>query len=160
MRFEVSGAQGIDAPAAHVWERLLDHEYVASCAPNVESVEVISETQFMVVTSLGVGSVRLRFMLRIALEDLQPPTVARMRITGDAPGSAARAEASATLTAGDADTTRLDWTMAADVHGAIAGTGARLLKGTARKLTAAFWKKFAAGVVPTKKQSRGAARAR
>ena len=160
MRFEVAGSQVVAAPIARAWEHLLDHEYVASCAPNVESVEAIDSTNFSVVTSLGVGSVRLRFTLRITLEDLQPPTIARMRITGDAPGSAARAVASATLTARDAATTQLDWTVAADVHGTIAGTGARLLKGTARKLTAAFWKKFAAGVVPTKKPSRGAARAR
>jgi carbon monoxide dehydrogenase subunit G len=148
MRFEVTGAEEIAAPIAQVWARLLDHEYVASCAPNVESVEAQDETHFTVVTSLGVGSIRLRFTLRVALEDLVPPTVARMRLSGDAPGSAARAEASATLTETAPDATHLDWALAADVHGTIAGVGARLLKGTARKLTARFWAEFANGVVP------------
>ncbi|MDH5235145.1 MAG: carbon monoxide dehydrogenase subunit G [Gemmatimonadota bacterium] len=148
MRFEVTGAEEIAAPIAQVWTRLLDHEYVASCAPNVESVEAADETHFTVVTALGVGSIRLRFTLRVALEDLAAPTFARMRVSGDAPGSAARAEASATLTETAPGATQLDWVLAADVHGTIAGVGARLLKGTARKLTARFWKAFADGVVP------------
>ena len=144
MRLELSGEQSVTAPIETVWQRLMDPQFVASCAPGVETVEPVDDTHYLVIAGLGVGSIKLRFTLHVELLDLAPPTRARMAVRGDAPGSAARAESSATLTSLTTDSTRLDWTVAADVHGTIANVGARLLGGTVGRLTGAFWKKFAA----------------
>src|SRR5207253_1944649 len=43
VRLDFSGAPEIAAPPAEVWKRLLDHEFVASVAPGVESVEPIDD---------------------------------------------------------------------------------------------------------------------
>ena len=144
MRLELSGEQSVTAPIETVWQRLMDPQFVASCAPGVETGEPVDDTHYLVIAGLGVGSIKLRFTLHVELLDLAPPTRARMAVRGDAPGSAARAESSATLTSLTTDSTRLDWTVAADVHGTIANVGARLLGGTVGRLTGAFWKKFAA----------------
>ena len=144
MRLELSGQQAVAAPIDAVWQRLMDPQFVASCAPGVESVEPVDATHYLVIAGLGVGSIKLRFTLHVELRDLAPPTRATMAVQGDAPGSAARAESSATLTSLTADSTRLDWSVAADVHGTIANAGARLLGGVVSRLTGAFWKKFAA----------------
>ena len=55
MRLEFSGAPEIAAPAEQVWQRLLDHEFVASVAPGVESVEAADDRHFKVVSAFGVG---------------------------------------------------------------------------------------------------------
>lgn len=146
MRLAVSGTQEVRAPIEQVWAHLLDHEFVAACAPNVESVRAIDDTHFSLVAALGIGSIGLTFALDAELTEIVPLTTLRMQLKGSAPGSAVRAESGATLTSTSADRTTLDWTLSSDVHGTIASVGARMLKGTAKKLTAAFWKKFAARV--------------
>lgn len=143
MRLELSGTQEIDAPPEMVWSRLLDHEFVAASAPGVESVEAIDPEHYRVVAGLGVGSMKLRFALQVELFDIEPPSKVRMSVRGDAPGSAMRAEADASLVPIGPRSSRLDWTVRSDVHGTIASVGARVLQGTAGKLTRGFWKKFA-----------------
>lgn len=143
MRLELSGTQDIDAPAEAVWRSLLDHELIAAAAPGVESAEAIDDTHFRAVAALGVGSISLRFSLQVELHDIEPPERLRMSVKGAAPGSAMRAEAGASVAALGATTSRLDWTVASDVHGTAAGVGARMLQSTARKMTESFWRNFA-----------------
>ena len=147
MRLETSGVQEIDAPAAVVWSNLIDPAFVAAAATGVESVEPIDAEQYRVVAFLGVGSISLRFTLHVQLHDVDPLAGLRMSVQGAAPGSAMRVEAGATLAPLDSGATRLAWTVASDVHGTIAGIGARLLQGTMRRKTEAFWTQFAGNCV-------------
>lgn len=143
MRLEFSGAPEISLPRTKVWELLLDPDFVAAAAPGVESVERVDDTHYKVVASFGVGAIRLKFRLDVALGDLAPPERARMTTTGKAPGSNVRVETSVTLEATNGDRTRLRWKAESEVHGAVASVGARLLKGTAQKLVEEFWTTFA-----------------
>src|SRR5207253_10145708 len=59
VRLDFSGAPEIAAPPAEVWKRLLDHEFVASVAPGVESVEPIDDRHFKVISGFGVGAVKV-----------------------------------------------------------------------------------------------------
>jgi carbon monoxide dehydrogenase subunit G len=143
MRLELSGTQAIAAPAEIVWRHLSDHEFIAAAAPGVESAQRIDAEHFKVIASLGVGSIRLRFALQVELFDIEPTAKLRMAVKGSAPGSAMRAEAGASIASDGPLASIVEWTIASDVHGNIAGTGARLLQGTARKLTVEFWENFA-----------------
>ncbi len=143
MRVEFEGTLDVAAPIETVWERLLDPNFVASCAPGVERVDSIDATHYRVTAMLGAGSIQLRFAINLELADLVPPTSARMIVRGAAPGSALSAESSVALTPVEAGATALRWTVGADIRGTIASTGARMLKGTARKLTEKFWTTFA-----------------
>src|SRR5712691_13321146 len=87
MRLEFSGAPEIAAPPEQVWRRLRDHEFVASVAPGVESVEAVDDRHFKVVSAFGVGSVKLRFQLDVELSDVIPPRSLKMSARGQAPGS-------------------------------------------------------------------------
>ena len=143
MRIELSGTQIVAAPLEPTWRNLVDHDFIAAVAPGIESVEMIDGEHFHAIAALGVGSMSLRFALQLRLHDLVPPASVRMSVKGSAPGSAMRAEASASIAPTGPATTRLDWTVASDVHGTVAGVGARLLQSTARKMTETFWRKFA-----------------
>ena len=87
MRLDFSGAPEIAAPPDVVWQRLLDHEFVASVAPGVESVQAIDDRHFKVVSAFGVGAVKVRFQLDVELSDVQPPRSLKMTAHGKAPGS-------------------------------------------------------------------------
>jgi uncharacterized protein len=149
VRLEFSGAPEIAAPPERVWQRLLDHEFVGSVAPGVEKVEAIDDRHFKVVTALGVGSVKVRFQLDVELSDVNPPTSLKLSARGKAPGSAVEVTTALKIEPVPPNRSRLKWSATSDVRGTVASVGARLLKGTAKKLTEDFWGRFAERVAQT-----------
>ncbi len=143
MKLLFSGAPVITASPQKVWERLLDPDFVAASAPGVESVEALDATHFKVVSAFGVGSVKVRFKLDVGLFDIVEGQSLKMRARGKAPGSAVDVVSELRLEdLGDGET-RLNWSATSEVSGTVASVGARLLEGTARKLTEQFWTDFA-----------------
>jgi len=146
VRLDFSGAPEIAAPPDEVWKRLLDHEFVASVAPGVESVEPIDDRHFKVISGFGVGAVKVRFQLDVELSDVKPPTSLKMSAHGKAPGSGVDVSTMLEIELIPPNRSRLKWSASSEVRGTVASVGARLLKGTAQKLTESFWDKFAARV--------------
>jgi carbon monoxide dehydrogenase subunit G len=146
MKLHFSGAPEISCIRSHVWKRLLDPNFVAQSAPGVESVEAIDPTHYKVISAFGVGAIKLRFALNVELVDVVEPERATMRARGKAPGSNVDVVANLRLEDGAPGRVRLRWTAESDVTGTIASVGARLLEGTARKLTEEFWTDFAGRV--------------
>ena len=143
MRLEFSGSPEVAASRATVWGHLLDPEFVASCATGVDTTEMIDDSHFRVIVALGIGAISLRFVLEVEILDLDPPSSAKMHIRGKAPGSNIEMHTSVRLEELASDQTRLHWDATTEVRGSIASIGARLLKGTARRLTDEFWETFA-----------------
>jgi carbon monoxide dehydrogenase subunit G len=143
MKLQFSGSPEIAAPREEVWRRLNDPEFVAASAPGVQSVEVTDPDHFKVVAAFGVAAIKLKFALDVERFDVVDGQSAKMRARGKAPGSAVEMLAAANLADAGPGRTRLDWTADSDVSGTVASVGARLLEGTARKLTEQFWKDFA-----------------
>jgi uncharacterized protein len=143
MKLEFSGAPVITASPEHVWQKLLDPDFVAASAPGLESVEAVDPTHFKVVSGLGVGAVKVRFKLDVELFDIVQGERLKMRARGKAPGSAVDVVSSLRVEDAGAGTTRLNWSATSEVSGTMASIGGRLLEGTARRLTEEFWTDFA-----------------
>ncbi len=143
MKLHFAGAPEIATTRAHVWRRLMDPNFVAQSAPGVESVEAIDPTHFKVISAFGVGAIKLRFALNVELTDVVEPDHATMRARGKAPGSNVDMTANLRLEDAAPGRVRLKWAADSDVSGTVASVGARLLEGTARKLTEQFWTDFA-----------------
>ena len=143
MKLNFSGAPEITAPRTVVWTKLLDADFVAASAPGVESVERVDPTHFKVISGLGLGAVKVRFKLDVELFDIVEGERLKMRARGKAPGS--NVDVVSALQVEDAGNghTRLNWSATSDVSGTVASVGARLLEGTARRLTEQFWTDFA-----------------
>jgi len=146
VRLDFSGAPEIAAPPAEVWKRLLDHEFVASVAPGVESVEPIDDRHFKVISAFGVGAVKVKFQLDVELSEVKPPKSLKMSAHGKAPGSGVEVSTTLEIEPIPPNRSRLKWSASSEVRGTVASVGARLLKGTAKKLTEHFWDTFAARV--------------
>lgn len=146
MRLSFHGAPEVGAAIAEVWPRIIDPHFVARHGPGVESVEVLDPRHFKVITAFGVGAMKLRFGIDVELVDVNPPNFFTMKARGKAPGSAVEVTAELGLEAIDATRTRLSWKADTDISGSVASIGARLMEGTARKLTEQFWTKFAASI--------------
>jgi carbon monoxide dehydrogenase subunit G len=143
MKLEFSGSPEIAAPRERVWERLMDPDFVAQSAPGVESVEAIDPTHFKVVSGFGVGSIKLRFAMDVELFDVVPNKTANMRVRGKAPGSAVDVVSRFEIQDSGSNRVRLNWSATSEISGTVASVGARLMEGTARKLTEQFWTDFA-----------------
>ncbi len=149
MRLSFSGAPEVAAPIDQVWPRIIDPHFVAEHGPGVESVEVTDERHFKVITALGVAATKLRFGMDVELTEVEEPKHLTMKARGKAPGSAVEVSATLDLEAIDASRTRLHWKADSEISGTVASVGARLMEGTARKLTEQFWTKFAASITAT-----------
>ena len=140
MRFE--GQVTIRAPREQVWRFLTDPEQVGACAPGVESIEILETAKrFRATASVGFGSVRASFVTEAEWLDLDAPTRARMKVHGNAPGSAVDALSEMALADGPDGSTELVWSADVTVVGAIASLAARLMGGVTHKLTALFFDK-------------------
>jgi carbon monoxide dehydrogenase subunit G len=143
MKLEFSGSPAIAAPRERVWERLMDPHFVAQSAPGVESVEAVDPTHFKVISGFGVGSIRVRFTMDVELFDIDAGKSARMRVRGKAPGSAIDVVSKLQVDDAGSGGTQLNGSATSEVSGTVASVGARLMEGTARKLTEQFWTDFA-----------------
>ena len=143
MKLLFSGAPVITASSQKVWQKLLDPDFVAASGPGVESVEALDRTHFKVISAFGVGSVKVRFRLDVELFDIVEGQSLKMRARGKAPGSAVDVVSELRLEDLGDGKTRLNWSATSEVSGTVASVGARLLEGTARKLTEQFWTDFA-----------------
>lgn len=136
---EFSGTQTINAPIVKVWAFLMDVNNVASCAPGFQSLEVLGEEHWKAVVAVGVGAVKAKFTMDVTRDELQEPEHMLIKGRGKAPGSAVDMTGSMHLTALDSGETQMDWKATVVVSGTIASVGARLLQGTAERLTGQFF---------------------
>ena len=143
MKLEFSGSPEITAGKELVWARLMDPHFLARSAPGVESVEVIDPTHFKVVSGFGAGSFKIRFTMDVELFDIAPERSARMRMQAQAPGSAVDVLSSIEIQKAGPNAVRLNWSATSEITGTVAGLGARLMEGAARRLTEQFWTDFA-----------------
>ena len=133
MRFE--GTLDIGAPRERVWQFVTDPLAVSTCAPDVQSVQVIDPKHFKLVVRAGVGPIRATFNLDVVFTELTAPARANVRARGQAPGSAVEMLSAMDLFEHEPDRTTMQWSSDVTVTGLIAQVGARLMEGTADKLT-------------------------
>jgi uncharacterized protein len=145
VRFE--GRLGIRAPRQKVWDFLTDPQKVAKAAPGLEKLEIVDPgKKFRATTSVGFGAVKVRFVNDVEWVEMTPPSQARMKAHGTAPGSGVDATTSMTLTDGQDGTTDLAWSADIQVVGTVASMAARLMGGVTKKLTEAFFDKVRAEI--------------
>ncbi|MAG98909.1 MAG: carbon monoxide dehydrogenase subunit G [Alphaproteobacteria bacterium] len=141
---ELSGEHRIPAPRHQVWEALNDAEVLASCIPNCQGLEKVSDTEFKATVSLKVGPVRAKFGGKITLSDLDPP--ASFSINGEGQGGAAGfAKGGAQVTLDEEeDATVLRYQAQANVGGKLAQIGSRLIDTAAKQIAGQFFSAFVA----------------
>lgn len=136
---EFSGTQTIDASIEKVWTFLLDVNKVAACAPGFQSLEELGDEHWKAVVSVGVGAVKAKFTMDVTRPDMHEPEHMVVKGRGKAPGSAVELSGDMHLTALESNQTQMEWKAMVIISGTIASVGARLLQGTAEKLTGQFF---------------------
>ena len=99
----------------------------------------MGEEHWKAVVAVGIGAVKAKFTLDVTRPEMQEPERMVVKGRGKAPGSAVDLTGDMQLTAVDAEQTKMDWEATVTVSGTIASVGARLMQGTAEKLTGQFF---------------------
>lgn len=140
---DMSGEQRIEASRDVVWAALNNPEILRKCIPGCQELEKHSPTEMTAVAVIKVGPVSARFQGAVTLSDLDPPN--GYRITGEGQGGVAGfAKGSAQVSlAADGEATVLRYSVSAQIGGKLSQLGGRLIDATARKMSDAFFKRFA-----------------
>lgn len=133
----------IEAPRDRVYAALNDPEILRQCIPGCEEIVQHSPTELEAKVVLKIGPVKARFAGNVTLDPSNAPD--SFSLSGEGKGGAAgfaKGGADVSLSE-DGAATVLAYTARAEIGGKIAQLGSRLIHGTAKKLSGAFFTKFA-----------------
>lgn len=131
MNLKMDGTERISAPCDAVWAFVTDPEGVGHCLPDLQELQVTDPQHLVAFVRIGVGPVRGRFKMEVALE----PAAGElgMRLKGSGMGSGLTMNARLLLLTADSGGTALQWAAEAAVSGPLASVGGRLLEAQAKK---------------------------
>lgn len=134
-----SGSAHVKAGPQEIWDLLLDADQLAAMIPGAHSVKKISPTRFVADVTLGVGPVKGRYRVDVALSDLEEPE--RATLTGKANGALGSGGGSGQvrLEPDGSGGTHIHYEYEAQVGGKVASVGGRLLDGAARIVIGQFF---------------------
>ena len=139
---EMTGEQLIPAAQADVWRGLNDPEILKACITGCESIEMLTGTEYAIVTTAAIGPVKAKFRGKLLLADLDPPNSYSLSFDGQG-GAAGFGKGSAKVSlAAEGAGTRLSYAVKAQVGGKLAQIGSRLIDGVAKKLADDFFAAF------------------
>ena len=139
---EMISEQRIAATRDKVWAALNDTVILKQSMPGCESFEAVGENAFEAKITTKVGPVKAKFKFKGELADIKPPH--GYTIKGEGQGGVAgfaKGSAKVDLTE-DGIETILVYNVQASVGGKLAQLGARLIDGTAKKMSDEFFGNF------------------
>lgn len=133
------GRAKVSASPQAIWDLLMDPEQLAAIIPGAHGVTQPSEDRFSADVTLGVGPVKGRYKVDVALSELDPPSSALL--TGRAAGALGMGEGTGrvSLTVLPDGGTEIAYEYEARVGGKVASVGGRLLDGAARIVIGQFF---------------------
>jgi uncharacterized protein len=143
MEFEKTAI--VAAPVARVWQMLLDPQVMGACVPGMESIEVVSETQYVVHIHVKVSFVSARFKVRTNIVEMRPPTYLRSEGVGEDSTLASSLKQSSEVFLTDLGdgSTELRMKLQIDVFGRLGGFGMSIIKTKADRMWEDFGRNLA-----------------
>jgi carbon monoxide dehydrogenase subunit G len=80
---EIEKTLTITAPPKRVWALLLDPEVMGGCVPGMQSIEVVSPTEYKALMAVKIAFVSAKFRLRTTILEQRAPSYLRCEGTGD-----------------------------------------------------------------------------
>lgn len=139
MTMEFDGEFEADRPPEELWNYFTDTDHLEDCAPGMEEMTVISESEFEAVITVGVGSVKPTFNSQGVITASDRPNRLEMSIEGSG-GRKGGFDGISRMTLHETeDGTRLEWVAEANVSGLIASLGQRALGSVTTRLVGQFF---------------------
>jgi carbon monoxide dehydrogenase subunit G len=140
----------IAAPPARVWELLLDPEVMGACIPGMQSVEVLSPTEYKALIAVKIAFVSAKFKLKTTILEQRAPLYLRCEGTGeDASVASSLRQQSEMFLAEQADGgTELRVKVKVDVLGRLGSFGLSVMKTKADRMWDEFGRNLSKRIAP------------
>lgn len=138
MEFEFTHTFAV--PPAELWSFLLDPDWMAACVPGMQSVEVVSDTEYSARIKVRIAFISVNFSARVVIAQMDAPHFLRADVTGQdaAIGSSISAVAEMHLSSATPDTTDFRVTARAQVLGRLGTLGLNPMRTKAESM----WQQF------------------
>jgi carbon monoxide dehydrogenase subunit G len=142
---EIEKTLAVPAPAARVWDLLLDPQAMAACVPGMQSIEVVSPTEYKALMAVKIAFVSAKFRLKTTIVEQRAPHYLRAEGTGeDASVASSLKQHSEMFLSGLPDgSTELKIKVKVDVLGRLGSFGLSVMKTKADRM----WDEFGANLV-------------
>lgn len=139
---DMTGEERISAKREIVWQALNSPNVLRKCIPNCESLDKKSPTQMLATVKFKVGPIPATFKGDVTLTNRNPPESYTIVVDGQG-GIAGSAKGTCDVTlVEDGDETVLTFKAGAQMNGALAKLGAKMIDASAKKVATSFFKKF------------------
>ena len=139
---EMKGEQLVPASQADTWAALNDPEVLKACVPGCESMERVSDSEYVMLMTARIGPVAAKFKGKMTVSDSNPPNSYRIAFEGQGGVAGFGRGGAQVQLAPEGDGTRLTYQVKASVGGKLAQIGSRLVDAAARKLADDFFTAF------------------
>ncbi|MFW7345193.1 CoxG family protein [Pigmentiphaga sp. D-2] len=143
---EIEKVLTVAAPAAKVWDMLLDPTVMASCVPGMKSIEVVSDVEYNAVIHVKISFISAKFKLRTRIVEQRAPEYLRAEGTGEdsSVASSLKQQSEIFLTALPDGQTELRTKVTVDVVGRLGTFGLSVMKTKADRMWEEFSQNLAA----------------
>lgn len=137
---EIEKTLYLDAPADQVWALLLNPQEMSRCVPGMESVEILSDDEYLAVMKVKISFISARFKLKTRIVEKDAPRYLRAEGTGEdaSVASSLKQVSEMWLTATPAGGTEVRMKVVVDVLGRLGTFGLGVMKTKADRM----WDEF------------------
>ncbi|WP_031358760.1 CoxG family protein [Caballeronia sordidicola] len=134
----------IDAPISRVWDLLLDPQVMAGCVPGTESVEVLSDVEYLASVKVKISFIAARFKIRTTVLETRAPYYLKSEGTGEdsSVGSSLKQSSELMLAEQSDGRTELTMKIKVEVFGRLGSFGLTVMKTKADRM----WEEFGANL--------------
>jgi uncharacterized protein len=129
---QLTATYTFDAPPQAVWDLLMDTRAIAGCLPGCRELKEIGPDRYQADLNVAVAAVTGNYSATVELADKVPPTSYRLIVDGTGRTGFVKGEARMALSSAGENKTTVAVDATADVGGAIARVGQRLIEGVGR----------------------------
>ena len=140
----------VAAPVNRVWDLLLDPKIMAGCIPGIQSVEVLSDTEYLAEIKIKISFISARFKIKTKILETRPPHYLLCEGTGEdaSVASSVKQTSEMFLIEQPDGGTEVLIKVKADVFGRLGSFGLSVMKTKADRM----WDEFAANVAAVLRQ--------
>lgn len=136
---KLNGNYTFKAPPDQVWAVLLDPDALGHCLPGCEGLALIGPDEYEATVTLGIAAIKGTYKGKVKIVDQDPPNSYRMEMEGK--GGPGHVKGSAVMRLEVVgDETKVHYEGDAQVGGAIASVGQRMMAPVARQILGRFFK--------------------
>jgi hypothetical protein len=139
MTMELAGEHTFELPREKVWQFLLDPEVLKASLPGCEKLEAVGEDEYVATMKIGISFIRGTFSGKVKISDKNEPESYRMAVEGTGPQGQVSGVGTLELVDQGGTSTVVRYKGDANVRGALARVGARMIQPAAKTIVGQFF---------------------